>query len=254
MPPDLDAGLCRKFSPAELDSTFNFSATSIRSAPKGAAKEAWEEAKEVCIECPVFLRCRAQCWGQEHGVVGGTDEHERYLYRRRLTRELAVKAADERAKLAEHFHTRYAGGLGDAPELIARTTGYSGPSIRAMIQEHQDLLDAKREQRSGVARDVADWEDVPVFPAGSPQHGDGWVWYFGQALKGHYMAETADGAFVHMKFKTHRAQTTKWLPASHVDLRTRVVPVVQDWAGRPDGIQEEAQDDQRPGQQAADAA
>jgi radical SAM protein with 4Fe4S-binding SPASM domain len=236
MPVDLSAGLCRKFSPEELDKTFNFSATTFRTAPKGDAYKAWEEAKEVCIECPVFLICREQCWGQEYGVVGGTDEHERYLYRRQMTAQLARKDADERAQLAAYFHARHAGGLGDTAGSMARSTGYSKSSVEALLAEHQAVLDAESRRRDAArtAPKGADWAESPVFPAGSPTKGDGWAWYFGRAHKGHYVAETADGAYVRMKVKSSTSQTVKWLPASHVDLRTAVIPVIQTWVGRPD--------------------
>jgi len=257
MPPDLADGKCQELSPEKLEETFWYPGPQdVAKTPGGPALAAWEAAKEVCIECPVFLMCRESAWGQEYGVAGGTDQHERHLYRRRLTRLLTQKSDADRAAMAAHFHARHAGGLGDSPELMARSTGYSSQSIKAMIQEHQDLIDAEREQRSGAlpVRDLADWEDVPSFPEQDPSHGDGWVWYFGRAHKGHYVAETADGTFVRMKIKPTRAQTVKWLPVSHVDLRRAVDPVIQSWVGRPDGVQEKAQDDQRPGQQAADAA
>lgn len=241
MPPDLTEGKCQKFAPAELEKTFWYPGPQdVARTPGAPALRAWEQAKEICIECPVFLLCRETCWGQDYGVIGGTDQHERHLHRRRLTRLLAQKDEAQRAELAAYFHARHAGGLGDTPELIARMTGYSSPSIKLMISEHEAVLDAQREQRQDEApvRDPADWEDAPDFPAEAPSHGDGWVWYFGQAHKGHYMAETADGAYVRMKIKASLAQTTKWLPVSHVDLRKAVVPVIQSWIGRPDGVQE----------------
>jgi hypothetical protein len=257
MPPDLSGGNCQKFALEELEETFWYPGPQgLGTAPSAASLERWEEAKEVCIECPIFLRCREASWGQDFGVYGGTDQYERYLYRRKLQRHLARKTEGERAALAAYFHARYAGGLGDAPEVMGRLTGYSHLAIKAMISEHEAVLDAQREQRLREApvRPLADWGETPEFPAESPRHGDGWVWYFGRAHKGHYVAETADGAYVRMKVKPAMAQTTKWLPASHVDLRRAVDPVIQDWIGRPDGVQESAQDDQRPGKQAADAA
>lgn len=234
-PPDLDAGLCRKFSPAELDKTFNFSATTIRSAPAAAAREAWDEAKEVCIECPVFLLCREHCWGQEFGVVGGTDEHERHLYRRRLAAELSKKDDKERAKLAAHFHARHAGGLGDSVKTMARSTGYSGLAVRALVDEHQALLEQREPKPRPVRAVEAPTVEVPEFPAAPPPRADGWVWYRGRAHRGHYVAETADGVYVRMKIKPTAAQTTKWFPAQCVDLRTPIAPVIQDWIARPAG-------------------
>lgn len=256
MPPDFEGGNCQSFAPKELEDTFFYPGPQgVGVAPSATTLERWEQAKEVCIECPIFLQCREASWGQEYGVFGGTDQYERYLYRRKLQRHLARKTDGERTALAAYFHARHAGGLGDTPELLGRLTGYSHLAIRAMISERAAALDEQRKRAAAkTAPEGADWADRPAFPAEPPSHGDGWVWHFGRAHKGHYVAETADGAYVRMKVKPAMAQTTKWLPASHVDLRRAVIPVIQDWAGRPDGVQEKAQDDQRPGQQAADAA
>lgn len=254
MPPDYGAGKCRTLSPEELEKTFFYPGpTQTKLMPSALTQAHWDEAKEICIECPIYLQCREANWGEDLGVVGGTDQYERHLYRRKLTRHLAHKSEQERAALAAYFHVRCAGGLGDTPELMARRSGYTAALIRALVAEHEALLDAQRQQRAAPvsSEDQAAWSDTPDFPAEHPHRADAWVWYFGGAHIGHYVAETADGAYVRLKIKPARAQTIKWLPASHVDLRIAVIPVIQDWAGRPDGIQEEAQDDQRPGQSAA---
>ena len=235
-PPNLDDGLCRTLSPAVLESTFFYPGPqNVAGTPTPHAQRAWDQAKEVCIECPVFLQCREVCLGQDYGVMGGYDEHERHLIRRRLTRELALKSADERAQLAAFFHARHAGGLGDSPDVIARSTGYSDLSIKLMISEHQAVLDRQRQQRAADAGGATpeEWQDVPEFPEGNPPKADGWVWYYGRAYAGHYMGQTEDGAYVRMKIKPARAQTTKWLPVNHVDLRSTITPVVMDWINRP---------------------
>ncbi|MGN6126745.1 MAG: WhiB family transcriptional regulator [Humibacter sp.] len=233
-PPDLDAGLCRALSPEVLEKTFFFpAAASVRHSPSKAARAAWEAAKEVCIECPAFLLCRENCWGEEFGVVGGTDEHERYLYRRHLTAELARKSADERAQLAAYFHTRHAGGLGDSAGLMARSTGYSKPAVEALIAEHEAVLDAQRPALAVAAAPEAR-RQAPEFPAADPPRADGWVWYRSRAHAGHYVAHTEDRVFVRMKIKPAGAQTTKWFPAAEVSLRTSITPVIQVWIARPD--------------------
>lgn len=237
MPPDLADGKCQELSPKELEETFWYPGPQdVAKTPGGPALAAWEAAKEVCIECPVFLMCRENAWGQEYGVVGGTDQHERHLHRRRLTRLLALKGVEERAAMAAYFHARHAGGLGDSPDLMARSTGYSSLSIKLMLSEHDALLDRQRRQAAASAADAlpSEWEDSPSFPEASPPRADGWVWYYGRAYAGHYMGQTADGAFVRMKIKPARAQTTKWLPVSHVDLRSTITPTVMEWINRPD--------------------
>ncbi|MEU0984700.1 WhiB family transcriptional regulator [Streptomyces griseus] len=55
-----------------------------------------EEAKAVCRTCPVMQECLdwALGSGQDHGVWGGTDEHDRRrLHRRAVRLRLKQKAA-----------------------------------------------------------------------------------------------------------------------------------------------------------------
>jgi hypothetical protein len=237
MPPDLTDGICQNFAPKELEKTFWYPGPQdLAKTPGAEALARWEQAKEVCIECPVFLRCREANWGQEYGVFGGTDQHERHLHRRRLSRLLALKDDADRASMAAYFHARHAGGLGDSPEVIARATGYSSPSIKLMISEHEALLDRQRRQAAAQAADAPldEWEDIPSFPTASPPRADGWVWYYGRAYAGHYMGQTEDGAYMRMKIKPARAQTVKWIPVAHVDLRSTITPMVMDWINRPE--------------------
>lgn len=246
MPPDFAGGNCQSLDPEVLEGTFWYPGPQdLARTPGDAALAAWEQAKEICIECPIFLMCRENSWGQEFGVVGGTDQHERHLHRRRLTRLLALKNEADRAAMAAFFHARHAGGLGDSPDVIARSTGYSSLMVKLMLSEHDDLLNGQRERRSEAAIGPAleRWEDVPKFPKASPPKADGWCWYFGRAYAGHYVAHTDDGAYLLMKIKPARAQTTKWLPVGHVDLRSTITPVVQDWINRPNGAKTHCPED-----------
>lgn len=239
-PPDLSDGLCGKFAPEELEKTFWYPGPQDpEKKPTAYAQAAWEQAKEVCIECPIFLRCRAQCWGHEYGVIGGTDQYERHVYRRRMSRLLAKKTEAERADLAAYFHARHARGVGDSPDVMARSTGYSTLSVKLMIAEHQERLDAERPASAAKPR-VVRRNDPPEFPEADPPRADGWVWYVGRAHAGHYVAQSADGVYVRMKIKPNASQSTKWFPASVVDLRTQIQPVIQDWKSRPAGAGDSA--------------
>lgn len=274
-PPDLDAGLCRTLSPATLEKTFFFpAATAVRYTPSRAAQAAWDAAKEICIECPVFLRCRATCWSQEYGVIGGTDEHERYLERRRLMRYLAAKTPEERAQLAEYFHTRHAGGLGDPVAAIARSTGYSEQVIKALMAEHQALLEQREEEKTArVYGKLSDEElaqvrhlaeggaslryiatamgrglkliertlagirlEDRIAPQWPRQRppGDAWVWIDGVIRNGFYIGETVDGAYFFMQVRIGGNGTKRWFPAHFVEMRSTFTRTVLEWKGRSD--------------------
>lgn len=253
-PPDLDAGLCRQLAPEVLERTFFYPGPpNLARPPGGAAQRAWDKAKEICIECPVYLRCRASAMGAEYGVVGGTDEHERYVHRRRLNRQLAAKSDADRAALAAYLHVRYADGLGDSPVQLARATGYSKTVVAGLIAEHQALLERAEPPE---AAEIARWkraEEAIAWPRADPPKADGWVWYRDRIQRAHYVGETKDGAYVLMKVKPLAAQTTRWFPAQHVDLRSTTPKVIKTWVNRPsEGRDGGAQaDDQRAGQSAA---
>lgn len=138
-----DEQLCRSLSDAELEATFFYPAAENPAHKPGRLPQAaWDRAKELCIQCPVFLRCREASWGETHGVWGGTDQYERYLYRRRRMREVARMDARQREALAQAVHARHAGFRGMPPHEIARRTGYSLGMVNTLIAEHRDAMEA----------------------------------------------------------------------------------------------------------------
>lgn len=246
---------CSTFSSEELEKTFFYPGPQdVSKAPGKRAQGAWEQAKEVCIECPFFLACREEHKGEEFGVWGGTDQYERYRERYRMSRRRQKGSDEFVAAEAARIYAMHAGHRGLDAQAVAYRTGYSMTSVRMLMERHQALLDGSFEERA-AARELVGWTDRPKFPEAHPTKADAWVWYFGRAYVGHYVAQTPDGAYLLMKVKPSKAQTIKWLARSHVDMRTAVTPVVREWAGRPDsGVQAQSADDQCAGIEAADAA
>lgn len=137
--------LCRGLSNEQLDATFFYPGPpNAGRSPSHIAWKAWEQAKEICIECPVFVTCRENSWGQQTGVVGGTDQYERYLYRRRLANELRVMPAEERAALAAKLSRRYGHGLRETMMQITISTGYSPLAVRTLLEEHDRATNARK--------------------------------------------------------------------------------------------------------------
>lgn len=269
IPPDYSGGNCANFSIEEMEGTFFYPGPhDTRRPPVARAQERWNEAKEVCIECPIFLRCREDNWGQTYGVWGGTDQYERHLERRKRSRAAQAMNAEQRSALAAQISARYAGGLGEAAGTIARRTGYSVMTVNALLAEHADTLPKKEERVYGVfspqerellagmaakgtamrvmaaalgrgkellavelaALDVH-VEDAPAWPTADPE-GDAWVWHHNLVRSANYVGQTADGAWLFMGLRG-KAQTRRWLPAQLVQLRVKVTPVITEWAGRP---------------------
>lgn len=223
-----DTPLCSTLSPAELDATFYFSGyASPRTRPSPQAQAAWDEAKEVCIECPIMLRCRAEHVGEEHGVWGGTDPHERYRLRSNNQRRLLNMAPQERAALAARLYAK-----AHRADATAWAEGFSPATVRRLIKEHRATLAAA----PAVARpEVADVVPLPsqrpVWPQAHPTMGDAWVWWYGRAYGAHYMAETADGAWLRFRFRgPNETPVIRWFKTDEVDMRVALTPVIQEWA------------------------
>jgi transposase len=247
--PKYEGGKCGELDPRTLETTFFYPGPAdVARRPGEPAKRAWEAAKEICIECPVYLRCRAERLGEEFGVWGGLDEHERHLIRRGMAARR--RTADEESVAAEaaRLHAMAAGHRGMSVHEVARRTGVSLQRVRELLEQHEKTL---AEVAKTAKPELPAWKCKVVFPATHPPMGDGWVWRDGLVYQAHYLAQTGDGEFFFMKLRVNRNPMRKWFPREHVSLRARIAPTIQEWAGRADGIQEKAPNDQRSGKRAA---
>lgn len=85
-PGDYTLAECRKLSNRELERTFWYPGpTDVRGLPGPLALQRWALAKETCRQCPLEYMCAQDFLGEDHGVWGGMDPHERSLERRRRT-------------------------------------------------------------------------------------------------------------------------------------------------------------------------
>lgn len=165
-------------------------------APHPKVQERWDEAKEVCLHCPVFVECHDQRLQHKLGVWGGTDPYERYLERRR------IQSAALKARKREKAAAELAQAEAEVPELAE-------PSPLAPRQR-------------------------PAFPVGNPSHCDAWVRDAGRIVPGWCEYVTPDGRYYRMKLKARSdRQTIKWVPTEDVDVRRQVTPEVKEWADRP---------------------
>lgn len=227
-----DARKCEELDPEVLESTFFYPGPAdVSNVPGHAARARWEMAKEICIECPFFLRCRKDRLGEEYGVWGGLDEHERHLIRRGMSQRRHAADEEQVAALAAQLHAMTAGHRGLSVREVARRTGVSLQGVRELVDRHEKTL---AEQASTRKPEPAAWKATVAFPSAHPPMGDGWVWRDGLVYQAHYLAQTGDGEFFFMKLRVNRNPMRKWFPVAHVSLRVKVFPVIQEWAGRAD--------------------
>lgn len=236
-----DERLCESLSTSDLEDTFWYPGPGhMRAAPSKISLRQWDKAKEVCIECPVFVSCRASHWGEPQGVWGGTDQHERYVYRQKLRKRLHTMDDAERQALAASLRHRSGGPTAPDAEALALQTGYSVAAIRVLVQEHENRVAVARLARRAAATEAMEAvsgpvpaEERPVWPVGAPEGGDGWVWRDKRVLEGYYVAESADGRWLRMKLREQPMRPIiRWFEKDHVDLHREVEPVVEPFGRR----------------------
>lgn len=197
---DLSGGLCARMP--DWDDMTDGSPMPGK-PPPAAVQERWNEAKEVCLWCPVFVLCHEERLQHKLGVWGGTDPYERYLERRRI-QNAALKARKREKAAAEVEQAEK-----EVPQLA----------------EPSPLPSRQR----------------PAFPVGNPSHCDAWIRDHRGISPGWVEKVTPDGAFYRIKVKSRSdRQTIKWLPAEDVDIRRQVTPEVKEWADRPTQAREAA--------------
>jgi hypothetical protein len=221
-----DPRKCAALDKEELEGTFWYPGPLPVSTQPGARPlSRWRLAKKVCESCPVKSRCRATSWGEEFGVWGGTDQYERYKFRRNLTRRLALMDRKERAKLAETLYGMR-GATGWRIDAVTRETGYAAAMVTALVGEHVQRLKAEREAPAEAPRDAVDWARSRRWPSGPPA-GDAWVERGGTVHSAQYVGQTANGRWLRMSMRLGKpSPVMRWVPADRVDLRTEIAPVV----------------------------
>lgn len=182
--------------------------------PSEATQARWDQAKEICAVCPVLKECRRDTLGEEFGVYGGYDEHQRWLTRRALPARARKWPAERRLAWGRLFSTMRAGGL--TYRAISLQTGFSAPLATALVEEW-------KEHR---AKQVSTVTELPVplaerrktaFPD-RPGNRHAWVRHRGGVSDAYYRGETPDGQWVLVQTWAGRGNVNKWIKAEDVHL------------------------------------
>lgn len=236
MPYGGDTPLCTTLTTEGLEGTFWFPGPGdVAARPNGIVQKQWDEAKGFCLSCPLYLRCREINWGEEYGVWGGTDQYERYRYRRRLAQWRSALTPEQRKQLRVDLYQRMCGPRGLTPRKLALRTGW-GERYLKEIYEAGQAADAKaaKERRQAAKAAFDEIEKTvrpePPFPGTIPRAGAGnlWLRHAGDVLPGHYLAQTEDGAWIKAKFRTRKGSPAiKWVgPGQYRLMVTITAPVI----------------------------
>jgi WhiB family redox-sensing transcriptional regulator len=224
----LDRASCRTVEPERF---FAASGGQVDKSPSPANQALWNKAKRVCRFCPVLEQCRRDTLGEEYGVWGGKDEHERYLERKKISRGRWKKWPEE-TRLAWGEHLAWLRNRGVSWREIGRRTGFTINVCEALIEQWR----ADKSQRSQEAvtekpARVIEGLTLREFPD-VPGQRHMWVRHNGRVSDGWYAGETKDGAWIRVQVWSGRGNVFKWVQPTDLKIYNAQTPFHIRYVGR----------------------
>lgn len=231
----LDRAVCRK-----LDSSLFFApGGQPNRSPHPNTQALWDEAKEVCSYCPVLAQCRRDTAGEEYGVWGGLDEHERWLRRARLSKKKTWQRWPEELRMewGEHLHKLREQGV--QYRDIQLRTGLVTTVVDGLIAQWLAAQPEAEPQAEVV--ELKSSRAVPDFPTADGRR-HAWVRNNGLIADAWYRGHTEDGVWVRMQLYSGRGNVIKFFKAEDVRFYHPQPPWIVPYTGRPDAddVQEDA--------------
>lgn len=227
----INQALCRGMDPENF---FTVSTVQLGRTPAPETQAAWNKAKKICARCPVLQECRRDTLGEDYGVWGGRDEHERHLERRKLM-TLAKRWPQElRLEWGEHLAVlRDEDGAYLRWTDIRKQTGIGQSLGEQLIAEWREHVGPVPEKSVAKVVDLP-LPEGPDFPD-VPGRRDCWVRHNSQVADGHYHGQTADGRWIRVQVKAGRGNSLKWVRSENVRFHDPKPIVILEYVGRPDG-------------------
>lgn len=205
-------------------------------SPTAATQAAWDDAKKYCRRCPVLAECRRDTLGEEYGVFGGRDEHERY----RLRKDLYLKARkwpqELRLEWGKELGRLHRGGV--TWTRIRVMTGMPDQLGRKLIAEYDEHVAAEAARKAAVVLELPPMEaprpqEFREFPDESGQK-HAWVKHVHLVADAYYCGETADGKWLQMMTWSGHGMVKKWFRPQDVRFYNEQPRFTVDYPGRPD--------------------
>lgn len=208
-------------------------------SPHKVTLERWNQAKEICAMCPVIKECKRDTLGEEYGVFGGRDEHQRYLIRRKLHKAVWNWPEERRMAWArELYELRQAGMLWS--HITTRTGIPAGIAEKLVKLYAEHLAETAQDQPLAEIVDLElpepGEERLPPFPD-RPGRRNCWVRHRGGISDGYYKGETPDGKWVQVTTFAGRGQVNKWFEREDVQFYHPVGAVILNYRARPDALE-----------------
>lgn len=204
----------------------------LNKTPPKKTQALWDQAKEICAMCPVLAECRRDTLGEEFGVFGGLDEHERYHLRRRLRERARKWPAEVRLGWGAILAQMREDGL-MAPQ-ITRRTGIGFMLADDLVQEWEASRQEPEQAPVVVSLPEPGHRSDMPFPD-RPGRCHAWIRHNGMISDAWYKGQTPDGAWIFVQtWAGPRRSVNKWIPARDVRLYQPQQVIIKNYAGRPD--------------------
>lgn len=207
-------------------------------SPAKITQARWNEAKEICAMCPVIAECARDTLGEEYGVFGGLDEHQRYLIRRRLYKAVDNWPRQRRLAWGKEIHALREAGF-TFTQILSRTGIPAGVAEKLLSVWLAYCEEVAKTSAEVVDLQLPEPEEtpsvrLPAFPD-RPGRRNCWVRHRGIVSDGWYRGETPDGAYIQATTFAGRGQVNKWFAREDVHLYHPVAAVILNYKARPDG-------------------
>lgn len=200
--------------------------------PAEGVQELWDQAKEICAMCPVIAECRRDTLGEEYGVYGGLDQHERYRIRKVMSRAVDRWPESRRLAWAEEIYTlRKSGGM--HWRAIQTRTGMPPSAAEKLFDLWKQHLSSQKAKAKVEDLRLPDTQTKRPFPEKAGRR-HAWVRNNGLLCDAWYRGETADGAWINLTTFSGRGSVNKWFRKEDVHLYRPQVVVVLNYAARPE--------------------
>lgn len=207
--------------------------------PTPDVQKKWNKAKGICATCPVRMQCRRDSLGEEYGVWGGLDEHQRYNRRGKQRAYARWWSREVRLTWGEHLAMLRDGGLQWTD--IRRMTGVGMGLAGELIAEREEHCKALAEAAPVIVDIPLPDAVIPPPPEGAPQKRPAWAWHNGRWCGAHYRGQTADGAWISVQVRAGKGQSMIWARAEHVHIRHPQPVQILQFIGRPDEHNQQAE-------------
>lgn len=227
-------GICQKLDSTDVEDHFFAGNAQVDRPPSAPTAAKWAAAKEICAMCRVQPECRRDTLGEEFGVWGGRDQHERYKERRKLSTKAKRWPEEDRLEWG-----RILAKMRDAGHITAeiyRRTGMGFHLASSLIEQWEGSQQKAEKASTVVDLPLPEIEERKALPfPGRPGERHLWARHNGMVTDCWYRGQTADGAWIYVETWAGAGRSVKkWVNAEDARVYHPQTVVIRNYVKRPD--------------------